>query len=176
MNRGYIKLFRKIEDCDVFDEPVNRFRAWIDLLLMVNHKDRIIPIGKSQNIHVKRGQKWTSFEKLSKRWNWSYKTVQGYMKMLENEGMIYLETSKRGILVTVVNYGKYQDFDGKSAEQIPEQTTDQIPEQRENRIPNRVPNRLHINNNDKNDIKNDIKNDKKMKKKPSGHSDFFVEE
>lgn len=171
MNRGYIKLFRKIEDCEVFNEPVNRFRAWIDLLLMVNHKEKTVTIGKSTNIHVRRGQKWTSMEKLARRWDWSYKTVKGYLKMLESEGMIYLESTNKGVLITVVNYGKYQDFDGKSAEQIPEQNTEQIPEQRENKMPNRMPNKFHTNNNDKNDIKNDFKNENKNVKKPAAHFD-----
>lgn len=175
MNRGYIKLFRKIEDCSIFDEPANRFSAWIDLLLLANHKEKTVPLGKSTNIHVRRGQKWTSYGKLAERWKWNYKTVKGYLKMLEIEGMIYIETTNKGELITIVNYGKYQDFDKKSAEQNAEQITEQNTKRMVSRLPNKVPSKVPTNNNVKNDIKNDIKNDSKNEKKPPA-LDFFVEE
>jgi len=176
MNRGYIKLYRKIEDCRIFDEPANRFSAWIDLLLMANHKEKVVALGKSTNVHVRRGQKWTSYGKLAERWKWNYKTVKGYLKMLESEGMIYIETTNKGELLTIVNYGKYQDFDKKFAEQITEQITEQNTEVMANKVPNKVPSRVPTNNNVKNDIKNDTKNDLKNVNKRSARSDFFVEE
>jgi hypothetical protein len=168
MNRGYIKLFRKIEDCPLFidNEPYCKLSAWIDLILMANHKDSSFMIGMTK-YNVKRGQKWTSIGKLSERWNWGRDKVSRYLNLLENEGMIYQERTNRGLLITVVNYTFYQDFNVVTRQPIEQPIKQPIEQQANIRVDNRSNSQSHTNNNDKNDIKNDIKNDKKMKKKPA---------
>ena len=106
MNRGYIKLFRKLEDCPLFmedDEPFDKRAAWIDLLLTVNHKDGSFLLGMTK-YNVKRGQKWTSIGKLSERWHWGRDKVSRYLNLLESEGMIDQERTNRGLLITIVNF------------------------------------------------------------------------
>ena len=181
MNRGYIKLYRKIEDCPVFidDEPYSKFAAWVDLLLMVNHKDGSFMIGMTK-YNINRGQKWTSITKLAVRWHWCRKKVRAYLKLLESEGMVYLDISNRGLLITIVNYCLYQDFSGKVEQQNAQQKEQPNAQQRDSRGNNRGNSQSTTNNNDKNDIKNDIKNDKKMKKKPAAGfvrgGDWYYEE
>lgn len=175
MNRGYIKLFRKIEDCPLFiddTEPFCKISAWVDLIMMMNHKDGFFMIGMTK-YNVKRGQKWTSITKLAERWHWSRKKVRAYLNLLESEGMVYLDVSNRGLLITVVNYGIYQDFSGKVEQQTSQPITQPTSQQRNSRRTNRLPNQLPTNNNVKNDIKNDIKNDSKNIKKPAAQRDFF---
>ena len=171
MNRGYIKLFRKIEDCPLFmedTEPFSKLSAWVDLLLMANHKDGSFIIGMTK-YNVKRGQKWTSITKLAERWHWCRKKVRAYLNLLESEGMVYLDISNRGLLITIVNYCSYQDFSSKKEQQ--------------NAQPNAQPNAQQGNikgtnqgTTNKNDIKNDIKNESKNVKKPSADFDYMRNE
>ena len=111
MNRGYVKIYRCIEDNILWrsDEPFCKRAAWEDLILLVNHDDNNFMIG-NQKIVVKRGQHWTSDDKLAQRWHWSIKKVRAFLEFLKNENMMYIERTNRGSCVTLVNYGKYQDF------------------------------------------------------------------
>lgn len=157
MNRGYIKLFRKIEDTELFmddEEPFDKRSAWIDILLMVNHKDGFAFSGMNKII-IKRGQKKTSISKLAQRWHWGRRKTSAYLNMLQTEGMVYLDVSNSGLLITVVNYDVYQDFLGKSEQPTAQPKAQPIAQQ----VHNEQHNQPHTNNNDKND-----KNDKNIKK------------
>lgn len=181
MNRGYIKLFRKITDNAVFDndEPFDKRSAWIDLLLIANHKDNYVFVGMNKVI-VKRGQHKTSISKLQERWHWGEKKVNAFLELLQNEGMIYYEKHRsgmyRGVLITIVNYGLYQDFSKERTEQTAEQKTEQTADQGRNKGGIKGGIKGRINNNDKNDIKNDIKNESKNVKKPSADFDYMRNE
>lgn len=177
MNRGYVKMYRCIEDNILWqtDEPFCKRAAWQDLILLANHDENSFMLG-NQKMIVKRGQHWTSIGKLEKRWHWSESKVVSFLKFLENENMIYFETSNRGSMITLVNYGKFQDFKANTKEPIKEPTEEQkniskISNKGTDKGANRGQTRMI-----KNDIKNDIKNESKNVNKPSGHSDFFVEE
>lgn len=175
MNRGYIKLFRKIEDSALFNdenEPFCKRAAWIDLIMTANHKDGAFMIGMTK-YNIRRGQKWTSIGKLCERWHWGRDKVSRYLNLLESEGMIYQERTNRGLLITVVNYASFQDFNGTTKQQTEQQTRQPIEHQANIKVDNRPNSQSHTNNNVKNDIKNDIKNEQKNVKNPSG---FFVEE
>ena len=175
MNRGYIKLFRKIEDNDIFEgEPQSRYGAWVDLLLLVNHKDGSFMNGTTKYV-VKRGQKWTSIGKLCERWHWGRDKVTRYLNLLESEGMIYQERTNRGLLITVVNFTFYQDFKTSTRQQTEQQTEQPIRQQTNNRPNNRPDSRPDTNNNVKNELDNEIKNDSKNEKLPAAQRDFFGE-
>lgn len=177
MNRGYVKIYRCIEDNVIWqsDEPYSKRAAWIDLILQANHKDSSFILGM-QSITVKRGQKWTSIGKLCERWHWGREKVSRYLNLLENNGMIWQERTNRGLLITLVNYTKFQDFSGDTRQQTKQQTRQPI-EHQTNIKPNIKPDsKPNTNNNVNNDIKNDIKNESKNEKKPAAQFDFFVEE
>ena len=114
MSSGWIKLYRQITDCELWDndEPFDRRSAWIDLLLMANHRDKQT-IFDGKPITVKKGQRITSIRKLSSRWNWSVKKTMNYLELLESLQMITRVSDKRKTLLTVINYGIYQG-DGNS--------------------------------------------------------------
>lgn len=108
MAAGWIKLHRKILDCSLWDhEPANKKSAWIDLLLLVNHKDNQVLIDGRQ-ITIKAGQKWTSIHKLADQWHWSVNRVKRYLSALETAHMITVKSNTNGTLITIVNYGFYQ--------------------------------------------------------------------
>ena len=108
---GWIKLHRDIQEHWIYpDREFTKYEAWIDLLMMVNHKDSKTMIGK-EIVEVKRGQKITSIRKLCSRWGWSNTKVKTFLKLLEDDGMIKVKSDTKKTLITVVNYGVYQDND-----------------------------------------------------------------
>ena len=110
MNEGWIKLYRKIQECDIWDndEPFDYRSAWIDLLLLANHKDKDT-IFDGKPIKIKKGQRITSIRKLSERWNWSVNKTYRYLHLLEDLGMITRESDNRRTLITIVKYEIFQD-------------------------------------------------------------------
>ena len=111
---GWIRLYRQIQECEILwdskDEPFDRRSAWIDLLLMANHRDsRLIFRGKV--ITVKCGQRITSLHNLSKRWHWGINRVRNYLDLLQGENMIVRDSDNTRTLITIVNYQKYQGID-----------------------------------------------------------------
>lgn len=107
-NKGWIKLYRSIEDHWLWQyEKFNYQSAWVDLLMMVNHEPRKIHIA-DKIITLQPGQKWTSIRKLAERWKWKDEKVSKFLKLLESDGMIHKESNRLGTLLTVVNYGDFQ--------------------------------------------------------------------
>ena len=174
MNRGYEKIYICIEDNFLWrtNEPYCKRAAWMDLILLMNHAENDFNLG-NRRIVVQRGQYWTSIGKLGARWKWGEKKVRAFLDLLVESEMIYKESTNQGIMLTVRNYSKYQDWEGNRGKQKAEQKTsegrtDGLPTDRATDLPT---DRQTIMN--KNDIKNDIKNESKNEKKPAAH--FFVE-
>ena len=108
-SKGWVLLFRSIRDSWIWNKkPYSIGQAWIDLILDVNHDNgKFYLNGKLKTI--KRGQKWTSVRTLAERWGWQNKAVINFLKALEDDGMITRDTTTAGTLLTIVNYGKFQD-------------------------------------------------------------------
>lgn len=112
-NRGWVKLYRSITDNWVFTDPVV-FRAWIDILLMANHKPAKLFI-RGHFVEVGAGELWTSVRKLSVRWNMTPKGTLKTLKLLKTDGMI--DTEKllgAGTLIKVLNYREFQGIEDAS--------------------------------------------------------------
>lgn len=110
MERGYIKLWRKIDESQHYhSEPFDKIHAWIDLLIMANHKDRIVNI-RGIMVQVKRGQILAGEEFLAERWHWSRGKVRRYIQFL-SKTVQQIEHQKSNIcsMVSIVNYDLYQD-------------------------------------------------------------------
>ena len=105
---GFIPLFRSIQENWLWqsDDPFDIRSAWIDILLSVNHENKKINVGRSV-VTIHAGQMWTSYVKLARRWNWSRPRVDRYIKMLKMDGMIYVDGTPNGTLLTVVNYDNF---------------------------------------------------------------------
>lgn len=105
---GWIKLHRQIQDCWLwFDEPFTKAQAWIDLLLLANHRDKKISInGKPIVIH--RGEYHTSLYKLAARWKWDKRKVMRFLDVLESDHMLSQKRSFNGTTITIENYGVFQ--------------------------------------------------------------------
>lgn len=108
MSQGWILLHRQIQDCWIWeDRPYDKARAWIDLLLLANHRDKKISID-GKPILITRGQFYTSIEKLAKRWGWNRKKVMRFLDVLEDDQMLTKVCTKRGTTLTIVNYDNFQ--------------------------------------------------------------------
>ena len=106
---GWIKHHWQIQNCLIWDDkPFNMASAWIDLLLLANHEDKETIFDKKP-ILVKRGQRITSVRELSARWGWGKDKTLRFLRLLESEKMIVKESDSRRTLLTIVNYGIYQD-------------------------------------------------------------------
>ena len=109
MHDGWIRLYRKLQECWVWEdkEPFDKRSAWIDLLLTANHADAKL-LFNGELITVQRGQILTSVRKLSAKWKWSVNKVYRFLKLLENDKMLQKESDKDRTLLTLVNYSVYQ--------------------------------------------------------------------
>lgn len=112
MNKGWIRLHRKIRDCELIwdDKPYSRGQAWIDLLMLVNHEEKEILFDGSF-YKVGRGERITSIRKLSDAWGWSRTKTTKFLNELKKAEMIDLKSDTKKTLITVVNYDFYQDID-----------------------------------------------------------------
>ena len=107
-NNGWIKLHRQIRDNWIW-EDAEMLRAWLDILLMVNHEDKKIYFN-GELITIKRGEKLTSILKLSDRWGWSRNRVRHFLDLLEGDGMCTTIRTTNGTTLKVSNYKEYQSF------------------------------------------------------------------
>ena len=145
MTEGWIKLHREIVDHWIWQDPF-KLRAWLDLIMLANHKPRKINID-NQIITIDVGQHWTSIEHLAERWGWSRKKVMNFLKLLISDGMILKKGTPRGTTITIVNYKVYQGFENPKG--TTEGTTEELPKVQPRN------NRGYTNNNDKRMNKND---------------------
>ena len=125
MEKGWIKVHRSITECFIWtDKPFDKARAWIDLLLLVCHKDKKILID-GKPFTVSRGSYLISRGKLAERWGWSLKKLDNYLRVLEREEMVTTFSTKKGIVITIVNYDKFQ-VQGTTEDTVEDTTQDTV--------------------------------------------------
>jgi hypothetical protein len=108
---GWIKLHRDITNHWIWnDKPFDKCRAWIDLILMANHKDNKFVLG-NEVINVNRGSFITSEVKLMERWGWSKTKVRAFLNLLEKDSMIVKNSDRKKTTITIVKYNVWQDIE-----------------------------------------------------------------
>ena len=108
--QGWIALHRSILEHWLHeDKPFCKFGAWVDLVLLANHEEKKF-LATTGLITISRGQLMTSYRSLSERWGWSKDKVSHFLNTLESDGMIQRNQDKYRTLLTIVNYGVYQDL------------------------------------------------------------------
>jgi hypothetical protein len=107
---GWIKLHRDIETHWI-SEDADHFRAWIIILLEVNHAPKTVLI-RGHEIDLMRGQSAKSLESWGKLFGgWERNRVRRFFKLLQKCDMVRTEDATKTTLLTVLNYCKYQDRD-----------------------------------------------------------------
>lgn len=108
---GWIKLHRQIiEHPDYFSEPFTRVMAWIDLLMLANHKGMNMYV-RGNKVEIKRGDTAIAQETLATRWKWSRTKVKRYLNELEKDRQIVQQKSNVINTISIVNYDAYQSDD-----------------------------------------------------------------
>lgn len=124
---GWIKLHRQIVNNWIW-EDADKLKAWLDILLMVNHDDKKIYCN-GKLITIKRGEKLTSIKKLSERWSWTRRRVMRFLDLLEEDEMCTTNRTPYGTTLKVVNYADYQGFSRakRTGVDTTDDTTDDTP-------------------------------------------------
>ncbi|MDD3186730.1 MAG: hypothetical protein PHT76_15730 [Anaerostipes sp.] len=131
--KGWIKLHRGITDHWLWaDKPFSRGQAFMDLVLMANHKDKMVSLG-SQLVEVSRGSFITSELKLSDRWGWSKTKTRSFLKMLQTDHMIVKKSDRKKTTITIVNYSVYQDIETTEEPQKNHKKTIEEPQKNTNK-------------------------------------------
>ena len=157
MNRGYIALWRKIEDNPLYTEErsFSKFEAWIDILINVTAKrDGIERLICNHIYKSNYGELIRSISTMGKHWKWSKNKVVRFLEQLKKMNQIEYTSDTRTTIIKVLNFGR---FDPSMRNQTFESET----ELRCTGEPYRPP----INKHDKHE-KHDIKKEKKS-------NDFF---
>ncbi len=114
MHRGYIKIWRKIEDSFLMNDP-DAIWLWIRLLLKANHKPTEFMFN-SKIMTLNRGQVLTGRKSLVDKHKISESKVYRLLKTFENEHLIEQQKTNLYSIITIVCYDQYQ-----SSEQLSEQ-------------------------------------------------------
>lgn len=115
MHRGYIKLWRKIEDSFIMRDP-DALWLWIKLLMKANHKDTEFMFNGSKVV-LKRGQLITGRKALSNESTVSESKIFRLLKCFEIEHLIEQQKTNRYSIVSIVSYDDYQ-FNEHQNEQL----------------------------------------------------------
>lgn len=108
---GWIKLERSIVDNPLyFSEPFTRSQAWLDLLIIANHKEGMF-FKRGIAVTVNRGQVGYDLDTLSKRWKWSRGKSERFLKYLENASQIVRQKTNVTTLISIINYDIMQSGD-----------------------------------------------------------------
>lgn len=113
---GWIKLHRSIRRHWIWEDDYY-LKAWITILMQVNHEDRKVLI-KGSVFDCKRGQSLMSLGEWVKLFNyrrkrrktpyWTMKKVRTFFDTLQLNGMIVYKGVSKTTRLTVCNYDKYQ--------------------------------------------------------------------
>lgn len=138
---GFIVLYRSLLKWEWYDDS-NTMRLFVHLLLLANHADK-----KWHGTTVERGQVVTSIGHLSRDLKITKQSIRTSLEHLKSTGEITIQATNKYSLVTVANYGVYQDVNEKSTRKVTRKAT--FNQQSTN-------NQLTTNNNDNNE--NNINN------------------
>jgi hypothetical protein len=169
LHRGYIKLWRCIEDNpDYFRDKFTDVSAWIDLLLIANHKNGNIK-KRGIRLEIERGEVAWSELQLASRWKWSRGKVRRFLQYLVQQKMIAMvqQNNKITTKFKIINYDLYQSND--TTEKILNDTTDSTTNGHQTDI------KRYKNKNDKN-VKNEKNKEYKLKPFRSANDETWLSE
>ena len=120
-------------------EPFTRMQAWIDLLLLANHKEGLFYV-RGNKVVVGRGQIGTSSRTLANRWKWSRGKVERFLQYLEESGQIKPQKTNVITLISICNYDEYQNTEPQNEPQTSHRQTTNEPQTDPNKNDNNVNN------------------------------------
>jgi hypothetical protein len=108
---GWVKLHRQLSDHNLWNsEPFSKGQAWVDLLMLANHKDGFI-IKRGIKIELKRGDVGWSEIELAKKWKWSRGKIRRFFDTLVELKMVQQIVQENKYVtscIRIINYDTYQ--------------------------------------------------------------------
>lgn len=107
MNKGFIKVYRKIQSHWLYSN--NEYLAcWVKILLNVNHCDNTVLLG-GQLFNIKRGQSIRSLDQWSDIFgkNWNKSKTRRFFELLKKENMIETINEQKTTRLCIVNFDIY---------------------------------------------------------------------
>lgn len=101
---GFIMLHRKMLEWEWYSDP-RTVTVWLYLLLRANWKP-----SRWKNIEIGRGQTLETYPKIAKATGLSVQSVRTAVFHLKSTGEITTESTGYGTLISITQYGKYQDL------------------------------------------------------------------
>lgn len=122
---GWIKISREIANHWLWQDA-ERLKWWLDLLFLAAWDDKQV-LHDSHLFVLRKGQIIASISFLSERWGKSNPTIIKYLKLLEDEGMIYRQVLYRQTpIITICNYEKYQTQEAAQVDTLLDRQVDSI--------------------------------------------------
>ena len=82
---GWVAIYRKLACSSLWlKQKFTKGQAWIDLIILANHKDGVIEKRGNQIIVIRGQVGWLELA-LSTRWKWSKNKTTEFLKWLKNE-------------------------------------------------------------------------------------------
>ena len=135
-DKGWIKLHRSILENEFYmAKPFSKGQAWIDLLLLAEHKTHK-RMWRGNLVEFRRGDVNLSIKQLGIRWGWSHGKVERFLDNLSEQEMIYQNVNRNRTVLTIVKYDDFQSqreserkSDRKSNRQSERESNEQSDEQ-----------------------------------------------
>ena len=109
MHRGYILVWRKIQDSGLMQMP-NTLAVFLHILFSATHKD--IKVGTPHGaIMLKRGQYISGRKKLAEELEQTEQTIRTSLKNLEKLEILTIKSTSKYSIYTIENYELYQNPD-----------------------------------------------------------------
>jgi hypothetical protein len=121
MSSGWIKLHRQLLEWEWYND-INATRLFLHLMLKANHKDK-----KYRGTVIKRGQLLTGRELLSAETGLSQQQIRTCLNKLKSTSDITIKSTNKGTLLTVENYGVYQDAESELTSKSTSELTSKQP-------------------------------------------------
>ena len=145
--RRWIKLY--MMDYDEVYHDSKMLHLWIDILLHANPVDYY-----HHGQLIKRGQCILSLRQVSERCGMAKNTITKYLHLLEECGKIKLDISRKGTLITVENWDKYQNRVSSSVLKIGQEVGQEVGRNKNKRIKEiKNKRRLSVSDSDLSDLK-----------------------
>ncbi len=110
MKRGYLALWRKIQEHDFYKEKrvYSKFEAWLDILMEVQHKEEPQEVVIGMKLFTcNYGESLKSLGTWGKRWGWGRERVKRFFDLLEIMKQIRYTNETVTTRITLLNYSKY---------------------------------------------------------------------
>lgn len=107
MNRGYIKIWRKIEDNGLISNA-DACQLLVFLLIKASRVTRKIMVG-TQLVTLNSGQFFAGRKQLAQALNSSEQKVRTALKVLEKLEIISQQPTSKGTVISIINWDKYQN-------------------------------------------------------------------